>query len=66
MNNPVAIEDYEALTQEISLDCRLAGEQDYKDGKPFDKDLVHVMNMVDLMKKDINLNVYRIIQKVTV
>ena len=38
MNNPVEIEDYEALTQEIILDCRRDGEQDYKDGKPFHKE----------------------------
>jgi hypothetical protein len=38
MNNPVEIEDYEALEQEIILDCRQDGEQDYKDGKPFHKE----------------------------
>jgi len=38
MNNPVEIEDYKALTQEINTECRLAGEQDYKDGKPFHKE----------------------------
>jgi hypothetical protein len=66
MNNPVEIEDYEALEQEIILDCRLDGEQDYKDGKPFHKHLVHVVNLVIHIEMHTNLNVNRIIQKVTV
>ncbi|MGH9990396.1 MAG: hypothetical protein ACREAS_08170, partial [Nitrososphaera sp.] len=38
MNNPVEIEDFGALTQEINTECRLDGEQDYKDDKPFHKE----------------------------
>ena len=38
MNNPVEIEDYEALAQEINTECRLAGEQNFKDDKPFHKE----------------------------
>jgi hypothetical protein len=38
MNNPVKIEDFGGLTQEINTECRLDGEQDYKDDKPFHKE----------------------------
>lgn len=38
MNNPVEIDDYEPLIQEIISNCRLDGEHDFKEGEPFDKE----------------------------
>ena len=48
MNNPVEIEDFEAVKNENDHACYDAGKEDGEAGKPFNRDLVDVANSMVL------------------